>query len=362
MTVRLDPSNPAARRASYAALDEALALLAAYGPETASGLTNHAPMAVEALCALGRPDAVIPWLERYRPSLRPGPPARERIARGAWRSALARPERAGDWSAFFAAELEEAPWREVLARWVGRLAPGLCASATHGVLRVGHAARGLADAATAPRLRELADALASWASTYQELPRAADGAARPARPRDAIASVQRLPPERRRFTGAIDSSLVALDAFPAFAPVIGLADVSGDPSASACELGEVFARVYLANARDVLGAIVFVHGVTSVAALASVLPHLDAARAGEALRFAWQAGAALYAAFGSAPPLAAEGEPPGDGADDLVERAVAHGDEHAIKFTEACLRLDALAPSPVYAAAARHALGALPRP
>jgi hypothetical protein len=143
--------------------------------------------------------------------------------------------------------------------------------------------------------------------------------------------------------------------------VIGLADVSGAPSASACELGEVFARVYLANARDVLGAIVFVHGVTSVAALASVLPHLDAAGAGEALRFAWQAGAALYAAFGSAPPLAGEVEPPREGGDDLVERAIAHGDEHAIKFTEACLRLDALAPSPVYAAAARHALDALPR-
>ena len=43
----------------------------------------------------------------------------------------------------------------------------------------------------------------------------------------------------------------------------------------------------------------------------------------------------------------------------LVDRAISNGDEHAIKFTEACLREHAIAPSPVYLAAARHAVGAL---
>ena len=38
---------------------------------------------------------------------------------------------------------------------------------------------------------------------------------------------------------------------------------------------------------------------------------------------------------------------------DLVDRAVASGDEHTIKDTEACLREHALAPDPGYLAAAR---------
>ena len=47
--------------------------------------------------------------------------------------------------------------------------------------------------------------------------------------------------------------------------------------------------------------------------------------------------------------------------DALVDRAIAHGDEHVIKFTEACLHRHALGPSPVYFAAADHVLGMIPR-
>lgn len=39
--------------------------------------------------------------------------------------------------------------------------------------------------------------------------------------------------------------------------------------------------------------------------------------------------------------------------------AIANGDEHATKFTEACLRECDLNPSPAYPAAARHAIGVL---
>ena len=170
--------------ADYSALDEALAFLGGFGPDLRNGLTNHAPMAAEALCALGRPDAVLPWIERYRGALLPRPPAGERIAPDDWREALGQLHRAGDWSARFADELQEAAWPEVLDRWVSRLAPGISASATHGVIRVGHAVRGLVAAGTnesgALRRRELADALASWAYAYQELPgRAVAGTLRP---------------------------------------------------------------------------------------------------------------------------------------------------------------------------------------
>ena len=55
--------------------------MAGTGPEydpfgTGFCLTNHAPMVAEALCALGRPDAVRPWVNRYRKYLSDAPAPR----------------------------------------------------------------------------------------------------------------------------------------------------------------------------------------------------------------------------------------------------------------------------------------------
>jgi hypothetical protein len=351
----------ATTRHALETLDEALVRLAPYGPDLANGMTSHAPMAVEALCALGRPDAVFPFLERYRSLLLPRPAAKEPIPRAGWRGALAREDRFGDWSAFFEEELREASWRDVLERWALRLAPGICAAATHGVIRVGHAVRSLAARETPARLRELADALASWAYAYQELPTRRGVTRAAASAREAIARVAVVPPEERRFTGTIVGSLAALSGFPAFAPAIDLLDVSGSPERVAADLAETFARVALGSAQDALGAIVFVHGVTSVSALEHLLPHLSDATARTALAYAWQAGAGLYAAFGREV-AGGEVEPPRADADALVDAAVAHGDEHAIKLAEACLGSPARRASPVFRAAVDRALALIPRP
>ena len=80
-----------------------------------------------------------------------------------------------------------------------------------------------------------------------------------------------------------------------------------------------------------------------------------------ALRYAWQASAALYAAIGreiDRAPHDACDEP----VEDLVTRAVKTGDEHAIKFTEVCLRAHRIDPRPVFLVAARHAVDRLGRP
>jgi len=57
--------------------------------------------------------------------------------------------------------------------------------------------------------------------------------------------------------------------------------------------------------------------------------------------------------------LAGEVEPPRESRDALIDMAVANGDEHVIKFTEACLREYNLNPSPAYLAAARHSIDIL---
>src|SRR5437588_12063166 len=105
---------------SYDALDGALGRLSGYGPGLANGNFNHAPMVAEALCALGRPEAVMPWLERYRPRMLPRAPAGDPIRPAEWRGALGQRERFADWSRFFAEALRDAVWREVLDLWAGR--------------------------------------------------------------------------------------------------------------------------------------------------------------------------------------------------------------------------------------------------
>jgi hypothetical protein len=97
-----------------------------------------------------------------------------------------------------------------------------------------------------------------------------------------------------------------------------------------------------------------------VHALGNLLPHVSAATGGSLARYAWQAGCGLYAAFGSAAPIEAVA-PRDDEPHTLVDQAVANGDEHVIKFTEASIARHKIAPSPVYSAAIRHAFGVVRR-
>ena len=138
-----------------------------------------------------------------------------------------------------------------------------------------------------------------------------------------------------------------------------MVDTSGHVSAFIRDLTETFARVYLANARDIVTIIAFIHTVTAPAALENIAPHLDTAGIRTALPHAWQASAAIYSVYAINPPqaestAASEGDP-----EDLIQRAIENGDEHAIKFTEVCLREQAKNPQPSYLAAARHAIAAL---
>ena len=62
--------------------------LAPYGIALRNGNSNHAPMVAEALCAMGRPDAVLPWIARYRERMLPRSGPGNRIRREDWREAL----------------------------------------------------------------------------------------------------------------------------------------------------------------------------------------------------------------------------------------------------------------------------------
>ena len=332
-------------------LDEGLARLASTGPEYRGGLSNHGPMAAEALVRLGRADDVPSWLDGYLRRLDAPPRPGDPITDENWRDALGNGRRVADWEAYLGAQLAEEPWRDILARWWPRLVPGLAAAATHGLIRSSHAARGLADGQSPERTAELARGLAYWAATYLELP----GSRRTSGQLDLTAAVRGLPvrataPGNGLITEQLRARLGEDAELPAAAAALRPpTDVQDDLR----ELAATFARAFLVYGRQ--RPIGLLHAVTAPTAARSVLPLLPAEVARDTYDTLWTVDAALYAVYASG--ASAEPVPRTDppAPDDLIDRAVATGDEHAIKLTEACLRLHAEHPDPVLLHAAARA-------
>jgi hypothetical protein len=341
-------------------MDEALDLLEDSGPEYGPGFSSHAPMAAEAMLAIGREDAVIPWVTGYRKRLPGNPAPGLPVLGGYWFEALGSFGRYADWVTCFEEELREDDWCTVLNVWVPRLLPGMVGAAWHGAIRTGHAVRSLNREESPAKIRELARALAYWAARYQSLPGFPVPRVDVRNPLSAIDDVATLPDEQRLMKGLIVDKVRRLGGFEPFAPVINLTEPPDDITAFTVDLLETFVRVYLANATTRGSVITFIHGVTGPGAVylmaACLLPDISRI----ALRYAWQASAALYAAIGReidrAPYDAYDGLK-----ENLVARAVDTGDEHAVKFTEVCLRAHRMDPRPIFLVAAAHAIERLGR-
>ena len=130
-------------------LDEAYERLHTTGPEFDGWLSNHGPMAAEAMVRHGHAESVPEWLDGYMERLEEFPRGTGPIGAD-WQEALGDPRRIADWTAYFRREVTEQPWREALETWWPRLLPGVAAAATHGVIRVGHAVRALRETARTP--------------------------------------------------------------------------------------------------------------------------------------------------------------------------------------------------------------------
>ena len=144
-----------------------------------------------------------------------------------------------------------------------------------------------------------------------------------------------------------------MEEHPEFASSIDLVDTSGDISRFISDITETFAGIYLASPKNLIA---YVHTVTAPSALRMLVPYLDDADARQAARYGWQVCAAVYSWYATIPAQDTSGiEAPSEDHDELIDRAVAAGGAHTIKFTEACLREYALNSKPVYLAAARDA-------
>ena len=339
-------------------LDDALTAFAATGPEYGPhGLANHGPMAAEALDQLGRPDAVGPWVAHYLPRLDPAPTPDERpLGEEEWPGALGQLERFPGWLALFEREVADRPAAAVVGEWVPRLLPGSIGAAAHGLIRTGHALRGLARADTPPRRLEVALALAFWASVYAELPGPPllighEGVSR------ALADLPYLPEDAPEAFLISDRVAAVADIADEFEQAVASLGWAAGATALLDQLASGGAAAYLRNA-DAGGAIGLLHAVTAPLACELLLPWLDEADQDAALGYVWQAVAALHVAYDidrSSPPP--DAKPPS--AEELTDRAVASGDEHAIKLTEAALRSFGRSGDPVLLAAAADACARL---
>ena len=334
-------------------IDEMLDLLSFAGAELVNGNANHGPMASEALFALGREDAVLPWVDEYRKRLTYRPSPSLPIPPEEWREYLGARERMGDWIELFENELSEAPWQEVVRQWVPRLAPAVMAAATHGLIRTAHAVRSLSSEETPQRRHELARGMGYWAARYYTLPGKPSAENAGHTPKAALDHVARLHGPDFDGSGSITEQIKGMEEHPEFASAIDLAEASGDLSPFISNLTETFAGIYLASSKNLVA---FVHTVTAPSALRMLAPYLDEDDARQAARYAWQACAAVYSWYSTVPAQDNSGlTKPIEEKEELIDRAVAAGGAHSIKFTEACLREYALNPNPVYLAAARDA-------
>ena len=334
-------------------IDEMLDVLSFAGAELVNGNANHGPMAVEALFAMGRDEAVLPWVDDYKGRLLYRPAPSSAIPRDEWREYLGSRERLGDWVQFFDDEMAEAPWQDVVGRWVPRLAPAVMAAATHGLIRTAHAVRNLSAGETPQRKGELAQGLGFWAARYYTLPGVATQADAGLTPRAALAHVELLHGLEFDGSGPITEQIKGMEEHPEFAPAINLASASGDVSHFISHLTETFAGIYLASPKNLIA---YVHTVTGPSALRMLAPYLEEEDAQQAARYAWQACAAVYSWYsGASTQDISSHEAPEEDRDELIDRAVAAGGAHSIKFTEACLREYELNPNPVYLVAALNA-------
>ncbi|WP_086820637.1 questin oxidase family protein [Allokutzneria sp. NRRL B-24872] len=310
-------------------LDEAYQRLHRTGPEFAGWLSNHAPMTVEAMVRAGRPDLVHRWVDSYSEQLDELPTASHRIG-SEWLEAMGDERRIGDWIAHFRVELAERPWRAVLGTWWPRLLPGVAAGATHGVIRVGHAVRVLLEGEqTAPRLDELAHGLGYWAARWESVP----GATCPEgelSPHEAIPGVPALP-ER---SGGIQTRLARLAFLAGWPESLAALRRPENPAQAQDMLTElVDAAVLHYRTHGHGAAIMSVHGATAPNAILRTLPALPENLWVPSLCTAWIATAAVTSIY--APDRPALGASGTDLVlDEVVERAVATGDAHAIKFAD----------------------------
>jgi hypothetical protein len=320
-------------------LDEAYERMHATGPEFRGWLSNHGPMAADALVRLGGQNTVHRWLDTYAQRLETAPPKAQPLPEDQWRQALGDQTRIGEWLALMNRQVADHPWQDVLATWWPRLLPGVLAGATHGVIRTGHAVRALRELDNQVRRAELAHALAYWASRWQPVPDSSSGtvpqkaqALPPGPALDAIPSLDADP------ESGIRDRVTQLAGTAEWPPALHAVAHEADHAQFVDHVTTEALRRFPLHAQG--DAVMLVHSVTAPAAIALAMPSLDPSEHARSAWAAWAAAATVMAAYRLPLPAAPHNRATSRGRQpaDLQQLAIEHGDEHVIKLAEAAIR------------------------
>jgi len=333
-------SDPPAKR-DEAGLDRLLAEGRRFSAEFPVLLANHLPMVLVAMHRLGGSDKRLgEFFEHYRDAnkLQPVPPRRAPIERSRWTDALGRRESEADYRDFFEAETARLGARAVMSRYLPTLLPGLAASATHGLMRLGYGVM-------RDDRAEIAVALGYWAATYLELGAATGAQSMTDDPGDVLLRMRAFP-TFRDVTPELDllwHFMRAVSEKPEFRPMVDWLAVGPDT-------GERIAAAALALYAGTMD-FCALHAITGRHWLRMIDP-LTPDR-GLALRYFWQAIAALYPKIGfpdlpDAQTLDAWRALPCPDWSEITEAAVRSNDEHDLSLVFSAREEWAVVGDPLY--------------
>jgi hypothetical protein len=157
--------SSARRAAGKRDLEQLLIEARAFSAEFHPFMANHLPMMLVALNRLGAGDArLADWFAIYRDVSRlvPVPAALRPIERTRWTEALGDRSREGDYRAFFGQEVSRLGIPQACATYLPTLVPGISASALHACMRLAYGVMRNDKA-------EVGAALGYWAATYLPL-------------------------------------------------------------------------------------------------------------------------------------------------------------------------------------------------
>ena len=330
MLIKTATPMPATPALLHHLLEAGQALSATYQGQ----MSNHLPMAQQALLELGAPAARLQaFTEAGQTMLEPriaartGPIAIDRD--------LGRPDSDAAWRAHFATRIATRGSDGALREALALLLPGAGAIALHGLIRTGHAVLAGHDG-------ELAAGLAHWAAHFMPLPVSEAGPALPLA--DWLQALAALPRPTFPSGSFIAGRMQAWGQTPGFDRVAGRLQVGPQ---TLQELALLAARTYAAT-----GNFTVLHFLTASHAMTVLEPWWPDAQLPRGFTVA--AAAALLAS--GARPALQLGHPPSRPWPALIAAACAQDDPHVIKLTHAAWRLDRHWPDPAWRCAAERGI------
>jgi hypothetical protein len=266
---------------------EFLDSMAGWGSEFDQTFSNHAPMALTALAKIGgSPETLRRFFAYYRDCkhLKPfGEPGQALDATN-WRSALGERTREPDLRVFFRGEVVRLGVEGACRAYLPALAPGIAASAFHGLMRLAYAL-----------LRESPDdvaiALGYWAATFLALRPATGAAPVTDDPAEVLARAMQIAPlHDLKLHPLLWKNMRDAAATPEFLPVVDWLAIDESTLGKIASTGLV---VFAATQHFAA-----LHIVTAAHWLRIVEPHADRATFYLMLRHFWQGIAGLVGELG----------------------------------------------------------------